>query len=301
MNIPPEQAIILTHVLENILLEDPGSSLSLALQQHGCQSILDVMGLTPWEIETLQWTDGYHPKETLGRGPRVQVVALQAFVLSLHSSPSSIPTKDWLALTEEQFTEFRMSPKHLLVRWQAPRPTPPLDAFKTGEQYKPIDVFESFDIDEFQATMLSSHEPSLYMYKENTTTNDGPFIEALENAIMFFETFCLEDDFEAHAIDETNNPIATMECVPVTIVLPLANKDSNYSPPAITVPAPDNKDSNYSHYAPIMKDTMVYIEYPDRTKFVSSMNNEQYEELKTYYDVGCGCQCLCKAYCPMVI
>ena len=37
-----------------------------------------------------------------------------------------------------------------------------------------------------------------------------------------------------------------------------------------------------------MKDTMVHIEYPDRTKFVSSMNHEQYEELKTYNDLDGG-------------
>ena len=37
---------------------------------------------------------------------------------------------------------------------------------------------------------------------------------------------------------------------------------------------------------------MVHIEYPDRTKFVSSMNHEQYEELETTYnDLD---------FCPMV-
>jgi hypothetical protein len=40
---------------------------------------------------------------------------------------------------------------------------------------------------------------------EETTTKDNGIIKALQNAIVFFETFCLMDDFEAHAMaDETN-------------------------------------------------------------------------------------------------
>jgi hypothetical protein len=87
MTIPTEQSNILKHILENDILQEPGSCLEIALQQHGCQSILDVMALTPWEIETLQWTDNSKPKRTLGRGPRCQVIHLQAFVQSLHPSP----------------------------------------------------------------------------------------------------------------------------------------------------------------------------------------------------------------------
>jgi hypothetical protein len=58
------------------ILQEPGGCLKIALQQHGCQSILDVMALTPWEIETLQRTDGSKPKRTLGRGPWCQVIHL---------------------------------------------------------------------------------------------------------------------------------------------------------------------------------------------------------------------------------
>jgi hypothetical protein len=53
----------------------------------------------------------------------------------------------------------------------------------------------------------------------------------------------------------------------------------------ITMPFPANKDIEYSPHELAMKDTMVHIEYPDRTKFVSSMNHEQYEEMKTYNDL----------------
>ena len=106
---PGEHAIILEHVLENVIHEDPGSPLAIALEQNGCHSILDVMKLTPWEIETLQWTDGIEPKETLRRGPRFHVVAIQAFVLYRHPNPDSMAVEDWLALTDEQFDDFKRS------------------------------------------------------------------------------------------------------------------------------------------------------------------------------------------------
>jgi hypothetical protein len=78
-----------THPGKCHLAEPGGCCLEIALQQHGCQSILDVMALTPWAIETLQWTDDSKPKRTLGRSPLWQVIHLQAFALSLHPSPIS--------------------------------------------------------------------------------------------------------------------------------------------------------------------------------------------------------------------
>jgi hypothetical protein len=48
------------------ILKEPGGQLEIALQQGGCQAILDVMALTPWEIETLQWVDGSKPKDKIG-------------------------------------------------------------------------------------------------------------------------------------------------------------------------------------------------------------------------------------------
>jgi hypothetical protein len=99
MIIPSNQSNILKHILEEVILQEPGGQLEIALQQPGCQTILDVMALTPWEIETLQWVEGSKPKDKIGRGPRSNVKHLQAFVLSLHASPSSMTTNDWLALT----------------------------------------------------------------------------------------------------------------------------------------------------------------------------------------------------------
>jgi hypothetical protein len=102
LTIPTEQSNILKHILEKVILKEPGSCLEIALQLHGCQSILDVMALTPWEIETLQWTDGSKPKDNSGRGYRTNVISLQDFVLSLHPSPISMTTNNWIALTSNQ-------------------------------------------------------------------------------------------------------------------------------------------------------------------------------------------------------
>jgi hypothetical protein len=80
----------------------------------------------------------------------------------------------------------------------------------------------------------------------------------------FFETICLMDDFEAHAMDdEPNVPGAT------------ANPEN-----IITMPVPSNKDNEHPPHALAINNSMVvHIEYPDWTTFVSSMNHEQYEEL----------------------
>lgn len=288
MNNPTEQAHILNHVLENILQHDPGSPLSFALQQHGCQSILDVMALSPWEIETLQWTDGSKPKTTLPRGPRHRVVSLQGFVLSLHPIPNTMTTKDWLALTERQYDDFRMSLPWMIHSQQRTRPTPPPDITKDGEQYchwGDLDVFESFDVDEFEAAMLCSTDPPCCLEKDTTTTTDDPIIEALEDAIVFFETFCLKDDFTAHSMDDETNALGTtVETVPIIVTMM----------PGVAT----NEDPIYSPHALVMKNTMVHIEYPDRTKFVPSMNHEQYEELKTYSDLDDGASVSVKI-CPI--
>jgi hypothetical protein len=41
------------------------AQLDIALQQCGCQTILDIMALTRWEIESLQWVDGSKPKDKM--------------------------------------------------------------------------------------------------------------------------------------------------------------------------------------------------------------------------------------------
>jgi hypothetical protein len=95
----------------------------------------------------------------------------------------------------------------------------------------------------------------------------------------------LTDDFEAHAMDdETDIPSTTAK--PETTV--------------ITMPFPANNDIEYPSHELAMKDTMVHIEYPDRTKFVSSMNHEQYEEMKSYNDLVVDAGFFAKS-CPMVI
>jgi hypothetical protein len=287
MIIPSNQSNILKHILENVILAEPGGQLEIALQQRGCQSILDLMALTPWEIETLQWKDGTKPNDTIARGDRCRVKHFQAFVLSLHPSPISMTTNDYLALTQEQHDEFLTSTPYKLICWNAQRPQPPPVTIKDGEQYcieEAHDVFELFDADEFEASMIRSCESPPCMNEEDMTTKDDGIIKALENAIVFFETFCLMDDFEAHAMDdEPNVPGATAN--PETIT---------------TMPVPTNKDNEHFTHASSTEDTVVHIEYPDRTKFVTSMNHEdQFEELKTYNDVAVDASFFARS-CPMV-
>jgi hypothetical protein len=165
------------------------------------------------------------------------------------------------ALTPDQFYKFQSSKQYRLLCSKAPKPEPPPVTIKDGEQYCNLvvhhDVFESFDADEFEASMIHSIEPSSCTNEEVTTTKDDGTIKALENAIVFFETFCL--------------------------------------------PVPTNKDIEYPSHELDMKDTMVHFEYPDRTKFVSSMNHEQYEEIKTYNDLVVDASFFAQSCCPMVI
>jgi hypothetical protein len=249
---------------------------------------LDVMALTHWEIETLQWTDGSKPKDNIGRGYRINVISLQDIVLSLHPSLISMTTNNWIVLTSDQFDKFQSSSHYRSLDHNAPRPEPPpVNIIKDGEQCCNLaahDLFEFFDADEFEAAMICSIETSSGTNEEKTTTKDNGILKALENAIVFFETFCLMDDFEAHAMDdETNIPSTTAK--PETIN---------------TMPFAANKDIEYPSHELAMKDTIVHIEYPDRTKFVSSMNHEQYEEMRTCIDLVVDASFFAKS-CPLAI
>jgi hypothetical protein len=271
---PAEQVTILKHALENVMEEDPGSPLAFALDQHGCQSIQGVMALSPWEIESLKWKDGSSPSSILPRGRRNQLVTFQAFVLSLHPNPNSIATDDWLSLTSEQYNTFRRSGEYMLLRQQSPKPVPPHDDTTNGEQHDnwgATGVIEPFDVEDFQAAMVHASETFGCLEEEeeeseDTTTDDNNSIKVLDDTIMFFDSFCLEDDFELHSLDELHVPSEEFEFVP-----------PNYTP------SPTNKEAHEPTHAPAMEDTTVHIEYPDRTKFVPSMNHEQYEEFIDLY------------------
>jgi hypothetical protein len=80
---------------------------------------------------------------------------------------------------------------------------PPPVTIKDGELLCNVEahhLFELFDADEFEASMIHSCESPPSMNEEDMTTKDDGIIKALENAIVFFETFCLMDDFEAHML-----------------------------------------------------------------------------------------------------
>jgi hypothetical protein len=118
----------------------------------------------------------FQPKDNIGRGYRIYVISLQDFVLSLHPSPISMTTNNWIALTSNQFNKFQSSSHYRLLCHNAPRPEPPPGIIiKDGEQCCTLvahDLFESFDADEFEAAMILSIEPSPCMNEEETTTKD---------------------------------------------------------------------------------------------------------------------------------
>jgi hypothetical protein len=173
-----------------------------------------------------KWTDGSKPKDNIGHGYRINVISLQNFVLSLHPSPISMTTNDWIGLTSNQFDKkFQSSSHYRLLCHNASRSEPPpVIIIKDGEQCCNLvahNLFESFDADAFEAAMILSIEPSPYMNEEETTTKDNGIIKALENSIVFFETFCLMDDFEAHAMDdETKIPSTTAKHETTVITMP---------------------------------------------------------------------------------
>ena len=278
---PSQHVSILRHVLEIVMDDDPGSLLALAIDQHGCQTIQDVMALTPWEIESLELEDG----STLPRDRRIYLEAFQAFVLSLYPNPDSIVTEEWLSLTSEEFYGFMMSAEWMLFRQQSPRPVPPRDDTINGEQYKnwgATEVIESFDVEEFQAAMVHASETigcsEEEEESEDTTTDDNNSMKILNDAIMFFEFFWLEDDFQLHSLDEPNVPNEEFEFVP------LSNDKPSLTTNEAHEPSPTTNEAHEPHYARASMEDDVHVEYPDRTKFVSSMTQEQYQELKLYKD-----------------
>jgi hypothetical protein len=167
------------------------------------------------------------------------------------SSPISMTTNDLLALTPEQFDKFQSSRNYILLCHNAPKPEPCPVTIKDGEQYcnwGVHDVFKSFNADEFEAAMIYSIEPS----------------PCMKTPLM--------DDFEAHAI-WTMNPW-TQSNVPCTTTMPET---------IILMPVPTNNNHDYRPQCIAHERCHgPHIEYPDWTKFVSSMNHEQYEELRTY-------------------
>jgi hypothetical protein len=70
--------------------------------------------------------------------------------------------------------------------------------------------------------------------EDMTTKDDNGIIKALENAIVFFDIFCLMEDFEAHAMDDEPN-VPGAEANPETIItimpVPTKNKMTMNIPP----------------------------------------------------------------------
>ena len=76
----------------------------------------------------------------------------------------------------------------------------------------------------------------------------------------------------------TKEPPVEAPNIPSTVNLSLPNSTK----------VPTNKEAKLPRHAPAVEDIKAHIEYPDRTKFVSSMNQEQFEELESYNNIDNG-------------
>ena len=97
--------------------------------------------------------------------------------------------------------------------------------------------------------------------------------------------FQMEDDFEDVPSPVFVPPVTNTKEPPVEA--PNIPSPVNLSLPS-TTKIPTNKEAKCPRHAPVVEDSKAHIEYPDRTKFVSSMNQEQFEELESYNNIDHG-------------
>ena len=98
--------------------------------------------------------------------------------------------------------------------------------------------------------------------------------------------FQMEDDFEDVPSPVFVSPVTNTTKEPPEEA-PNIPSPVNLSLPS-TTKIPTNKEAKRPRHAPAVEDSKAHIEYPDRTKFVSSMNQEQFEELESYNNIDHG-------------
>jgi hypothetical protein len=204
----------------------------------------------------------------------------------------AIVKEEWLVPTVKQYNNSGGSTNLYSICQQSPKPVTLCDdTIINGEHHKDwgaIEICEPFDVAEFQAAMVHASETLGCLEEEEfdekfvdiKTRNDSTKI--LDDTIMFFGSFCLEDDFCLYYLDGFNVP----------------SDEFKHVCPANVKPKPTSMEAETPYHTPTMEVTRVHIEYPDRTKFVSSMNYTQYEELKSCNDNDCGVKTT-KLYCEM--
>jgi hypothetical protein len=270
---------ILIRIFKEVVGLEDNSNLYRACENDGITTMEDLLCLNgAVEIDDLKYFDGTN-KVKINKYNQAAIHALQHLWYNRILTLDPI-ARDWSNLSREQFENYRTSPEFQAIFPHVPEPTPIIvpirpamitpteHATENGEQcenWGALGVFEAFNVEEFENAMLHASESlgCIEEEEDTTTTKDGP-TKVLDNTIIFFECFCLIDDFNLHSLDELNVP----------------SEESKHSIPSSTKSSPTNKEA---HEPSAMEDT-IHIEYPDRTKFVSSMNHEQYQELKLYND-----------------
>jgi hypothetical protein len=145
---------------------------------------------------------------------------------------------------------------------------------------------EDFNVDEFLDAMVQVSEATFwdedYIDEDNNNVATEPTNDLLEASILFFEEFCLLDDFlddiQEHSISSISN----------NLLVPSGSRSDTVSATSdlngMTILT--NKEDGQAHQGWIIEASDVHIEYPDRTKFVSSMNdNQKYQERMSYNNI----------------
>ena len=273
-----KRALDLVHVLEQVMELPHNSPLSQALAQNDYCSIPDLCTILPNYIEALEWTDVFGNTQVLPVVYQDLLQSFQHFVRSqsYHSAPS------WITITAKDFAPYK--------------PVLP-DTTEDGEQLEVwgATMFMEFDLVSFQDSMAhatNSEDVSSLVQDPSVLVKPtkDPSITVLNDTILFFETYCLDTDFEEHSMEDHNVPsdaiLATMPSTDKTSPPRHSDNQPYYYAQVLKITKnktspPRHSDNQPYHYAPVLEKTKTHMEYPDVTKFVPSMNDKQYQELKS--------------------
>jgi len=127
------------HILDNVLGYPDGSTLKEALRYDGIETIEDLVTITLPDIDTLTYEDSGKKgtRSPVPKGPRNVIRLFKYFVH--YRQQSGPPISDWLAITADDFNNFRLHASVLSVSATQP---PPSSASSAAPKYSPADLFK---------------------------------------------------------------------------------------------------------------------------------------------------------------
>ena len=99
----------LSHIIENVMAQGTGSSIAMALDQNGYNSIPDFLMETDKTLEQLEYIDVKAVTSKLLKGHAGLLKIFKAFVASKVSQGITFDIDDWLAVTTADFDKFRIT------------------------------------------------------------------------------------------------------------------------------------------------------------------------------------------------